>query len=361
MPPLLPSRVPRAKKPPPVPHRNGRILLALLLVLLLGMIILAITTNGKRSGKPIPRSDPSTLKRNHFVGTSAPSQATVDFTNGTDVIWQIPESPKAVLFVAHGCSCRAANFWDRSAACPHCVGLPEDRLIVLGALDRKFAVLTISSSGRCWSKEKDTGTVKWVIEWWIEKNKLQELPLVALGASSGGYFTSALAKEMRFSSVALMIAEGVFGSMGVPVGYPPTLFVHMPKDQHRMRLIERNMIALQKRGVHVKEVRCMEFPLTPTLLSDRIPGLDQAFSVKLFELFQEKGFIDEHGYLRNDGRATPWKQALREREPSLDKFEWIDHIQEELNLAFGYHEMTSLQIDDILDWFESHMGSSSVS
>ncbi|WOL11110.1 hypothetical protein Cni_G19871 [Canna indica] len=355
----MPLRAHKLKMPPGAAQRFQAIPLALLF-LLLGVVILAIFINGRGSNESIAQSDLSKSVSNHLVVTAARSQPTVRFMNGTDVIWQIPEFPKAVLFIAHGCNCRAGNFWDQSAACPHCIGLPEDRLIVLNALDRKFAVLAVSSSGRCWSKEKDIAIVKWIIEWWIQENKLEKLPVTALGASSGGYFVSALAKEMRFSSIALMIASGVFDSMGVPVGYPPTIFVHMPKDLHINRLIKKNMEALRKKGIDVKEVRCMEFPLTPALLSERIPGLDQAFSLMLFKLFQEKGFIDEKGYLKNDGRATSWKQALKEKEPSSEKYEWLDHIQEELNLAFAYHEMTSLPIDDILHWFESHMGSSTV-
>ncbi|XP_072961709.1 uncharacterized protein [Typha angustifolia] len=286
---------------------------------------------------------------------SLASRTSVEFMNGTDLIWQIPDSPKAVLFIAHGCNGRAANFWDKSPGCPNCVGFPEDRAIVLRALDQKFAVLTISSIRKCWSFGKEMQNVKWIIKWWIEKNKLDKLPVMGLGASSGGYFISALAAEMQFSSIVLMIAEGVFGSMGVPVGYPPTLFVHMPKDHRRMKLIEVNMDLLRENGIRVKEVRCMEFPLTPEFLSDRVQGLDLALSIKLFELFREKGFIDEKGYMRNDGRATRWKQALKERGVILEKHEFLDHIQEELNLAYGYHEMTSLQLDDIFNWFAVHM------
>ncbi|XP_042401544.1 uncharacterized protein LOC121991627 [Zingiber officinale] len=147
-----------------------------------------------------------------------------------------------------------------------------------------------------------------------------------------------------------MISAGVFGSMGVLVGYPPTLFVHMPKDLRAKRLIEKNMASLKKKGVSVKEVRCLEFPLTRTLLTERIPGLDEAVSASVFELFQEKGFIDERGYLKSDGRASRWKQALKEKDPSMEKYEWLDHVEEELNLVFAYHEMTSLPIGDILDW-----------
>ncbi|KAG1346572.1 hypothetical protein COCNU_06G004010 [Cocos nucifera] len=339
----------RSHKPSKLFHRIRRCL-ALLALFLVASSLFLYRIKGKFSSQ----FDPPKLKRNK-VRTFAQFRSVVEFANGTDLIWQIPESPKGVLFIAHGCNGRAANFWDRSPGCPYCVGFPEERLIVLHALSRRFAVLTVSSSGKCWSFGKEKHVVKWISEWWIEKNKLERLPIVALGASSGGSFVSALAAEMRYSSIVLMIAEGVFETMGIPEGYPPTLFVHMPKDQRRMRLIERNMEALRQKGVLVKEVRCLEFPLSPNFLSDRIPGLNQTMAVKLIQMFSEKGFIDENGYMRKDGPATRWKQALRERGFPLAKYELLNHIQEELNLAYGYHEMTSLQTDDIFDWFESYM------
>ncbi|ERN20474.1 uncharacterized protein LOC18448890 [Amborella trichopoda] len=279
----------------------------------------------------------------------------MEFMNGTDAIWQIPNSPKAILFIAHGCSGKAANFWDRSPGCPNCVGLPEERLLVLHALARKFAVLTISSTNVCWDLKRDRKIVKGILKWWIEKNKLEGLPLTALGASSGGYFISALATDVKFRSVVLMISEGVFEAMEIPRNYPPTLFVHMPKDRARVGRIAENMEALRAKGIDVGELKCMEFPLTPRLLSDRIPGLDQTTSIAIFEIFKEKGIVNDDGYMRNDGRKIDWKESLKERDVLSDKYEWSSHIQEELNLAFGYHEMTSLQSEQILNWFESHL------
>ncbi|MQL72909.1 hypothetical protein Taro_005247 [Colocasia esculenta] len=324
-------------------------------VLLFSLLILTtfIMLVCKNKGRPISPSDPM-LKWNSFQ-SSVQFHPTVEFVNETDIIWQIPDAPKAVLFLAHGCNGRAANFWDRSPGCPSCVGLPEERLIVLQALSRKLAVLTVSSEGRCWTFDDEQTKVKWIIQWWVKKHELKELPIVAIGASSGGHFVSSLAAELNFSSIVVMIAEGVYDSMGIPTSYPPTLFVHMPKDRMRKLQIKQNMRALKENGVDVAEIRCMEFPLTPNFLSDRIPGLDETFSVKLFELFREKGFINENGYMRSDGRRTRWKDALKEREPAIEKYEWADHVQEEMNLAFSYHEMTSLQMEDILRWFESHM------
>ncbi|CAN1123100.1 Pentatricopeptide repeat-containing protein At1g03100, mitochondrial [Linum perenne] len=277
---------------------------------------------------------------------------TVEFRNGTDIIWQIPSSPKAVLFLAHGCNGRAANFWDKSPSCANCIGLPEERLLVLNALARNFAVLAISSRERCWTFREEMLIVKEIIEWWVLKNKLDKVPLVALGASSGGYFISALATNIKFSSITIMIAEGVFSEMDIPEDYPPTLFVHMPKDVYRQQKITTFMEMLKSKGIDVAEVECLDLPLSRSFLAERVAGLDASVSAKLFDLFKDKGFIDEKGYINKDGRATRWKDAVRRSGIPLDE-KLFQHVQEELNLAFAYHEMTSLPSEDILKWSET--------
>ncbi|CAM8887972.1 unnamed protein product [Rhodiola kirilowii] len=300
----------------------------------------------------------------HNTGERSPSSLTfpkqklnrpvLEVINGKEVLSQIPDSPKAVLFLAHGCSGRAINFWDKSPECPNCVGLPEERRIVLEALSRNFAVIAVSSDGTCWSFGEERVIVKDVISAWVDKNKLGRLPLHALGASSGGYFVSVLAVDMKFSSIVLMIAEGLFGQMDAPNKYPPTLFVHMPKDLVRNKKINKYVHTLRNKGIDVAEVKCLEFPLTPTLLSERVAGLDESVSNKLYTLLKNKGFIDANGYLKSDGRAIRWKDALQGSNVLLPDKSLLNHIQEELNLAFAYHEMTSLQSEDIFNWFESH-------
>ncbi|CAM8887978.1 unnamed protein product [Rhodiola kirilowii] len=300
----------------------------------------------------------------HNTGERSPSSLTfpkqklnrpvLEVINGKEVLSQIPDSPKAVLLLAHGCSGRAINFWDKSPECPNCVGLPEERRIVLEALSRNFAVIAVSSDGTCWSFGEERVIVKDVISAWVDKNKLGRLPLHALGASSGGYFVSVLAVDMKFSSIVLMIAEGLFGQMDAPNKYPPTLFVHMPKDLVRNKKINKYVHTLRNKGIDVAEVKCLEFPLTPTLLSERVAGLDESVSNKLYTLLKNKGFIDANGYLKSDGRAIRWKDALQGSNVLLPDKSLLNHIQEELNLAFAYHEMTSLQSEDIFNWFESH-------
>ncbi|CAK9176416.1 unnamed protein product [Ilex paraguariensis] len=332
--------------------RNGQV--AVLLIFLALIFVAIILYSRHNIEKPSSSYGPMKLKWNSFESL-VKFDPTVEFMNGTDVIWQTPDSPKAVLFLAHGCNNKAVNFWDRSPKCLKCVGMPEDRLLVLHALTRNFAVITVSSRGRCWSFGKERLLVKGIINWWVEKHKLEKLPLVALGASSGGNFVSVLATDLRFNSITIMIAEGFFDQMDVTKDYPPTLFVHMPKDETRKQKIDENMRILKDKDIDTAEIKCMEFPLSHNFLAYRIPGLDHSISVKLFNLLQDKGFIDKNGYMMKDGRATPWKAALKQSKIHLANKSLVNHIQEELNLAFSYHEMTSLQSDQIFEWFESHM------
>lgn len=334
-------------------YQNSRFpILAPSLVIVFLFLILLLHSHNKES--PL-ESTTKTENSNSFEPLQSNLNPTINFRNGTDIIWQIPDLPKAVLFLAHGCNGKASNFWDKSPSCKKCVGLPEERQLVLDALAHKFAVLAISSAGRCWTFAEEMEIVKDIIKWWIHEKKLENLPVVALGASSGGYFVSALATIMKFNSIVLMIAEGVFDRIEITKNYPATLFVHMPKDLYRQQKISEFVEVLKEKGVDVGEIECLELPISPSFLADRIPGLGRRVSSKLFKVFQEKGFVDRKGYMKKDGRSTPWKAAVREsREVVVDK-NLIQHVQEELNLAFAYHEMTSLQSEQIFRWFESHL------
>ncbi|KAJ3671002.1 hypothetical protein LUZ60_008428 [Juncus effusus] len=320
-----------------------------LAIFLLALIFLYIFLIRQNPNSQIDRTDQKSINQSQL-------NPVVLLINGTDLIYQIPDSPKAVLFLAHGCSNYASKFWDKSPNCPNCEGLPEDRKIIIRALEQKFAVFAISSLGKCWSFGKEVQTVKNLINWWLKSNNLEHLPLVGLGASSGGNFISALATQTHFKSIVIMIAEGIFRKLKIIKDYPATLFVHMPKDVRRLQLIERNMELLKSKGLDVKDVKCDEFPLKPGLFSERIPGLDFELSVELFGFLKKNGIIDENGFMRKDGRDSNWKVILKDNSGLYEKCsKWIDHIQEELNLAYGYHEMTSLQLDEIFEWFNTYI------
>ncbi|KAH1038363.1 hypothetical protein J1N35_040106 [Gossypium stocksii] len=164
---------------------------------------------------------------------------------------------------------------------------------------------------------KERLIVEDIITWWVKRQNLGKLPLVALGASSGGYFVSAIANDLKFSSISLMIAEGLFDRMDIKEEYPPTLFVQMPKDTRRQQKITEFMQVLRSKRVDVAEIKCMELPLSPNFLSDRIPGVGQTISAMLFDLFREKRFVDKNGYMKRHGCATRWEDAIQDSKPNL--------------------------------------------
>uniref|UniRef100_A0A0A9HQP9 Uncharacterized protein n=1 Tax=Arundo donax TaxID=35708 RepID=A0A0A9HQP9_ARUDO len=153
-----------------------------------------------------------------------------------------------------------------------------------------------------------------------------------------------------------MIAEGVYATMGdIPAGYPPALFVHMPKDAERALEVADSMGKLRAKRVDVREIQCEEFAVSAEFLAERVPGLTRAVADAVVNVLRRKGFVDEKGFLKNDGRSTPWKKAAEEAKVLPEGFQLERHVTEELNLAYAYHEFTSLKNSEIFQWFESHM------
>ncbi|XP_047076736.1 uncharacterized protein LOC124686900 [Lolium rigidum] len=290
----------------------------------------------------------------------------VERKNGNELLWQLPpgpDRPRAAVFVAPGCTIRATDFFDASPGCPRCAGLPEERRFTREALRRGYAVLAVSSRAECWSLDasasgNELAAVESIIKWWVNDQHpdLHGLPLVAIGASSGGYFVSALAARVRFSGVAIMIAEGVFAAMReVPAGYPPALFVHMPKDAERAQMVAASIGQLKSKHVDVREIQCGAFAVSGEFLAARIPGLTRTVADGIVDVLRHKSFLDNKGFLKKDGRSTPWKGAAEEAKVLPAGFSLERHVTEELNVAYAYHEFTSLKNAEIFEWFESHM------
>ena len=168
-------------------------------------------------------------------------------TLGAEAMWQIPRNAKQILFVAHGCQHSATDFWAPTAQCPQCLGLPEEVRITKQALEEGFAVIAISSNdrdfSRCWNFDVDGPRVKVAIERFRAAHGLQDLPLVAFGASSGGAFVLQLAAIMPVAAVVSQIMA-IPPSM-LPSPMPPTLFVHMAKDQRTAALVDKCVHRLQ--------------------------------------------------------------------------------------------------------------------
>ena len=82
-----------------------------------------------------------------------------------DAVYEMPTratnrtTPRGLVFLAHGCSHRATDFWPHSAACPSCIGLPEEVAIARAVVDADYAAIALSSRGFCWDFDIDASRV----------------------------------------------------------------------------------------------------------------------------------------------------------------------------------------------------------
>ncbi|KAG2499115.1 hypothetical protein HYH03_002699 [Edaphochlamys debaryana] len=298
-----------------------------------------------------------------------------------EAVWQLPpkdKPTKGVLLFCHGCNHGAIDLWPKSESCPQCIGLPEEMNITLHSLLRGYAVVAVSSRARtrsrCWQSfwgggggedyasgeelTTDWQRVKRVLDTLLPREGLSRLPLFALGGSSGGGFVLGLPGVMpgRIMGGPPGIAKDYKLVSGET--YPPTMFVHMPRDTHIGQLVSMDVEDMRKEGVVVREVRVHPQPLTPLYLAQRCaPEIDEPTSRAIHEAFRAADYIDAAGHLRHNPRAAPsWRRLLAGAQvPGLDRLRLesdASPLSEELNLLFAGHELTSETTTDMLDFLE---------
>ena len=151
-----------------------------------------------------------------------------------EYVFQVPPTKvEGVLFLAHGCSHSATDWWPTSDSCPKCIGLPVERAVVREALNRSYLVVALSSSDRsskCWSK-RDLPFAGQVIDHLYSTvlDSQWTIPLHLFGASSGGGFVGLFGK--RGSLTRPVVASVCIQIMGLRSysNMPPSLFMLMSK------------------------------------------------------------------------------------------------------------------------------------
>ena len=333
----------------------------LLAICLVTVLVLAWLTHRTPS-----RAPQLTTSSNSFYNIEIPFEG-----SPIDVKYEIPKylPLKGILFVAHGCSHGAGDFWPRSDSCPDCLGLPEEIRIRKMALNRGYVVVAISSADRdvrCWG-EIDMERVAHALSLLLNsaaQTKLKGLPLYGFGASSGGMFTLMLASHPThlFDAICSQIMslhpaqEEMESHISRSPGlYPPTLFVHMPRDQMTAQAVSDSMVVLNKHKIPTKEIRVDPSPLTTQYLSDSIGeelSLDQSKSI--YDAFKKHEVINDKGFLIGDPRSSDWRSALS----SLSFYDELrltpdeSPIAEELNVLWAGHEIIARTTDEMIDWFE---------
>jgi hypothetical protein len=265
-------------------------------------------------------------------------------------VWEEPlGTPKGILFLAHGCQHSALDFWPSNPKCEECVGLPEEHKIVKKALESKYTVLAISSHsqghGGCWAARHDNNRVLKVLKKIKSEDTYKRLPVFALGVSSGGSFVAQLPEVLQqIAAVFVMVGHSDISFVSKKVQYPPSQWIHMPRDRILAEQINETVHGLRKAGFRADEIQVDAIPLSPTYFSDRIEKISPHLSTQIYDILKKNNFLKLDDTLAMDPRFSNWRRLLEplmaEISPDTLRINQSP-ISEEMNVAWAHHEITA--------------------
>lgn len=309
-----------------------------------------------------------------FVATVAAAlRGTREEISGVETVWQKPEgTARGLLFLAHGCNHGAIDFWPQSPACTQCIGLPEEVRITKHALQAGWAVVAMSSADReftrCWNFGTDGPAVAGALKSFREAHALAQLPLAAMGASSGGAFVLQLPQAVPGIQAVISQIMAISPQMLISQGnqpFPPTLFIHMVRDARTTALVEKCVRKLKQNGLKASSIEVPSRTIDEAFFSSRIVGLSAQTSQKLRRALEKASLLDGEGKLADDPRRTNWRNAVRGAAGLSDVLPGIkpgqaDTLQadesavaEVLNMAYSAHEITADYMQETFSWIES--------
>merc|ERR1711957_575697 len=138
---------------------------------------------------------------------------------------------------------------------------------------------------------------------------------------------------------------------------PPTLFIHMPRDERTAARVTPTVERLRKAGVPAAELHCKPLPITDAYFAERIEGVSLEQSAKLAQVLRGAGYLDSDNLLKDDPRGfDEWVDALQSTgvpqalQDSLERDG--SRLNEEMNVAWAMHEMCATFVDEMLDFCE---------
>lgn len=286
---------------------------------------------------------------------------------GQEVVWELPLGwASGVVLFAHGCHHSAGDLWPPTVDCPRCLGLPEEMRLRAAVLGRKLALIAVSSldrtGKRCWAEvKKDKGAnVAAIVRYWMKRENLEDKPLYVMGASSGGQLALTLPVIMEEISGVYAQVRGVDDSLfqsSKHKPYPPTAFVHMPRDQDNAKIISQNIKTLKKLGTPTLEIKIRPRPVTVSFLTERSPLIDTAAANAIIEALQEAGIATANGTLLEPPRpVTSVWAPIAQSKPEVGNLSFVldeSHVGELVNVAWAKHELVSDGAEAVLWWLQN--------
>ena len=303
----------------------------------------------------------------HIAGTY------VHATDGTEFVFQKPLRPPlgTVLFL-HGCAHSATDFFPPASNCPQCIGLPEEVKMTRIALEKRYSVVAVSSTDRirkCWRTDTQTfdgpdyeRVNKALREAGVRSLHSPRLPLFAVGISSGGLFATSLPMRFRVSGVNSIVSGAVSSVWNkespLRKDYPPHVFTHMGlKDKHTAGRVRKAMDILETMGTPSMELIVPPQSVTTHFLQDSVSKWDMNNAQELVLALQRGGYLDAHFRLLSDPRRSQWRNSVQHLGAKLGDHFRADEsaLSEELNRAWGSHEITADHFEEALEFLETQL------
>lgn len=283
--------------------------------------------------------------------------------DGTQLVYRLPPSrPKGALLLLHGCGHAATDFFPRSATCPTCIGLPEEMRLTDHALRNHYIVLAVSSTDRqsgCWriNVRAATGPDYDRVATALTTAGLNDTtapPLFAVGISSGGAFASSLSPHFRVLGVVSIVAPPtcLMRTRGVCV---PHVFTHMHvRDDSTAVRVRDALGEFSKRRLPATHFEVPPRPVTPVFLREAVPHWSEKTVTSVITELRRSMLLDDKYFLKKDPRGGAWREVLQHLREQLNDSFVADKspLSEELNRAWGAHEITSEFFPDALSFLE---------
>jgi hypothetical protein len=276
--------------------------------------------------------------------------------DGAEFFWQLPPDsyPKAILFLAHGCSHSMTDWFPQSSACPDCIGLPEEMAIVKLSLEKLQVMVVAMSSldrkgSKCWSWNDGPVVAKML----LALSAYFGVPVLAFGASSGGGFVSSIlpkAMEQQAGGALKGYISQIFADSRA--SQMPSVFVTMNHDEVTDRNAQELVVTFQKKGIPARHVRLASFPLKEYFFSERIDKVDQDLSKQMFQDLRHAKMVDNDDMLVEDPRRSDWRSVLGSSAAKVGDSMVPDAspLSEVMNVAWGMHEMTRDGVKDAVEF-----------
>lgn len=249
-----------------------------------------------------------------LVNAKVKLQGRYEIVDGIEIVFQYPNnSPVGLVFLAHGCSHSATDWWPKSISCPTCIGLPIEISITKSFLENDYMVISVSSTDRdskCWGNADISRVTKTLHKFGKDSPTSDTiLPIYLVGVSSGGSFVGIFSQQntiLPIKSVCVMISAPPIKHIKNQI--PPTMFILMEKDQYTKNLVSRSLTKYQESEILVTQ----EMSITPeyfNIVTENMISLEK--SRELYGALKDSKIINPHtGLLYQDPRASDWRSVI---------------------------------------------------